>query len=96
MIGAVKEFLRIVRYTQASVAVQHYHADIERSRAGLEKAIRARDLALGEIRVHDPLPQVMPGVAIVHLAESGLPAFVNTDKRGRSLALEGVEAGLRG
>lgn len=94
MLAAVKEFLRVLRYSQAAMAVQHYHADIERSRNGLEKAMRARDAALREIRIHDPLPQIAPGLAIVHLEGSGLPAFVNVDSRSRRI--EGEQAGLRG
>lgn len=51
--SALRDLLRLIRLAQAQMAVAHYTRDIERSKAGLAKALHARDAALAAVRIHE-------------------------------------------
>jgi hypothetical protein len=49
---ALKDFVRLLRYAQASTSVALYSAAIERNSRGLAKALQARQDALADLVVH--------------------------------------------
>jgi hypothetical protein len=49
---AIKDFVRLLRYAQASTSVALYGAAIERNSRGLAKALQARQDALADLVVH--------------------------------------------
>lgn len=82
----LREFLRLLRYAQASLSVAYHARDLERSRNGLAKALAARDGALAAIRAAENVPAPPP----VYLLRQ--PAKVRPIKR----RTESDEAALRG
>ena len=53
---ALSDFARLLRLAQAQLAVAYYERDIESAKAGLAKALHARDAALAAVRIHE-VPQ---------------------------------------
>ncbi len=53
---ALRDFARLLRLAHAQLAVHYYERDIESAKAGLAKALHARDAALAAVRIHE-VPQ---------------------------------------
>ena len=57
---ALADFLRLLRYAQARMAVAYHHRDLERARSGLAKAYSAHDAALADLRAHEGAATIPP------------------------------------
>ena len=50
---ALRDFLRLLRLAHAQMAVAYYQRDVDSAKAGLAKALHARDAALAAVRIHE-------------------------------------------
>lgn len=57
---AIADFVRLLRYAQARMAVAYHHRDLERARVGLAKAYAAHDAALADLRAHEGAATIPP------------------------------------
>jgi hypothetical protein len=47
----LRDFLRLIRFAQTELSVRYHRNDIARAQLGLDKALRARDAALADLRI---------------------------------------------
>lgn len=52
----LREMVALVRLAQTELAVRAYEHDLQRARAGLDRALVAREAALAEVRHHEHEP----------------------------------------
>jgi hypothetical protein len=52
----IAEFMRLIRYGQASMSVKYYDEAVDRAKQGLALALAARDAAHAEVRINEPAP----------------------------------------